>query len=128
MEKFKKRFNRYPSTAAASAYTIMYEYKSAVERAGSFESARVIKALEDHEYQLLKDKQVWRGFDHQSVQSVYTVRCNPAEQVLKDKYHLDYFSIIDSIPGEEAAITRAEWNTARRAAGKSIYLEKLPGE
>ncbi len=128
VETFKKRYNRYPSTAAASAYTIMYEYKAAVERAGAFDTAAVIKALENHEYQLLKDKQVWRDFDHQSVQTVYTVRCNQADRVLEDKYNLDYFTIIGSVPGEEAAITRAEWNAARRAAGKPTHYEKLPGE
>jgi len=128
VEAFKKRFNRYPSTSAASAYTIMYEYKSAVERAGTFDTTDVIKALEGHEYQLLKDKQTWRAFDHQSVQTVYTVRCNPADVVLKDKYHLDYFTILGSIPGNQAVRTRSEWNAVRRAAGKPTYLEKLPGE
>ena len=123
VEDFRKRFVRYPSSAAASAYTIMHEYKAAVERAGSFETSAVIKALEGHPYQLLKDRQVWRAFDHQSVQTVYTVRCNPAQTVLKDRFHLDYFSIIGSTPGDEAAITHAEWNAMRRAAGKPIHLE-----
>lgn len=128
IEKFTRRFNRYPSTSAASAYTIMHEYKAAVERAGTFETAAVIKALEGHQYQLLKEKQVWREFDHQSVQSVYTVRCNPADKVLKDKYHLDYFTILGSIPGDMAAVTRSQWNAVRRSAGKPLSLEKLPGE
>ena len=128
VEKFAKRFNRYPGTAGASAYAIMYEYKAAVERAGSFDSAKVIKALEGHEYQLLKDKQVWRDFDHQSVQTVYVVRLNPPAVVLKDKYHLDYFDIISSTPGDEAFRTRDEWNAARKAAGKPTHLERLPGE
>ena len=33
VEKFTPRFKRYPSSSAASAYTIVYEYKAAVERA-----------------------------------------------------------------------------------------------
>jgi ABC-type branched-subunit amino acid transport system substrate-binding protein len=123
VEKFKKRFNRYPSTSAASAYTIMHEYKAAVERAGTFNTNAVIKALEGHEYQILKDRQVWRRFDHQSVQTVYTVKCNPIEVVLKDKYNLDYFTIIGSLPGTMAARTRAEWNAVRKAAGKPTYLQ-----
>jgi ABC-type branched-subunit amino acid transport system substrate-binding protein len=128
VEKFAKRYNRYPTTSGASAYTIMHEYKAAVERAGTFASPAVIKALEGHTYQLLKDKQTWRDFDHQSVQTVYAVRANPKEIVLKDKYHLDYFEIIDSMAGSEAAITREEWNNVRRAAGKPTQLERLPGE
>ena len=99
-----------------------------MERAGSFDGARVVKALEGHEYELLKDKQVWREFDHQSVQTVYVVRCNSPEVVLKDKYHLDYFDIISSTPGNLAFRTREEWNAARKAAGVPLHLEKLPGE
>lgn len=123
VERFKKRFSRYPSTSAASAYTIMHEYKAAVERAGTFETEAVIKALENHEYQLLKDKQRWRTFDHQSIQTVYTVRCNDEEIVLKDKRHLDYFTIIDSLPGEQAARSRSEWIAVRKAAGKPIRIQ-----
>jgi len=99
-----------------------------VERSGAFDSPAIIKALEGHEYQLLKDKQVWRDFDHQSVQTVYAVRCNPQAIVLKDKYKLDYFEILSSLTGEEAMRTRDEWNAARKAAGKPTHLEKLPGE
>lgn len=128
VNKFAQRFNRYPSNAGASAYTSLHEYKAAVERAGSFEAAAVIKALEGHPYQILKDQQRWRRFDHQSVQTVYIVRCNPPSVVLEDKYHLDYFEIIDHIPGSEAFRTRTEWNAARRAAKQPIYLEPLPGE
>ena len=128
VEDFQKEHQRYPSTSAASAYAIMHEYKSAVERAGSFESKKVIKALEGHRYQLLKDQQVWRNFDHQSVQTVYVVRCKPREEVVKNKYNLDYFDIIDSLPGDLAAITRQEWHDVRRKAGKPTRLEKLPSD
>ena len=128
VEDYRKANTRYPSSSAASAYTILFEYKAAVERAGSFETAAVIKALEGHRYQLLKDQQVWREFDHQSVQTVYVVRCKPRDEVVKNKYNLDYFEIIDSLPGNMAACTRREWNKARDAAGKLARLEKLPGE
>jgi ABC-type branched-subunit amino acid transport system substrate-binding protein len=128
VEKFAAKYNRYPDTSGASAYTILYEYKAAVEKAGTFDVPAVIKALEGREYTLLKDKQLWRDFDHQSVQTVYAVKCKPADAVLKDKYQLDYFEILDSMPGEQAAVTRDEWNAVRSAAGKPTSLEKLPGE
>ena len=128
VEEYKKKNTRYPSTSAASAYTIMWEYKNAVERAGSFDSAKVIKALEGHRYRLLKDEQQWRAFDHQSVQTVYVVRCKPRDEVVKNKYNLDYFEIIDRLPGNKSVRTRDEWNKVRRAAGKLARLEKLPGE
>jgi len=128
VEAFGQKYNRYPSTSGASAYTILYEYKTAVQRAGTFDTAAVIKALEGHAYTLLKDRQVWREFDHQSVQTVYAVKCNPQAVVLKDKYRLDYFEILSSIPGEEAARTREEWNAVRAAAGKPLHLENLADE
>lgn len=128
VEDFVAKYDRYPSTSGASAYTILNEYKAAVERAGAFDAPAVIKALEGHAYTLLKDKQVWRDFDHQSVQTVYAVKCNPAPVVMRDKYRLDYFEIISEMPGEQAVRTREEWNAVRQAAGKPTSLEKLPGE
>jgi branched-chain amino acid transport system substrate-binding protein len=128
IEDFQKRHVRYPSSSAASAYTILYEYKAAVERAGTFDSASVIKALEGHRYQMLKDEQVWRDFDHQSVQTVYVVRCKPRDEVVKNKHNLDYFEIIDSLPGRLAVRTQQEWREVRKSAGKPTRLERLPGD
>jgi branched-chain amino acid transport system substrate-binding protein len=125
VETFAAKYDRYPSTSGASAYTIMYEYKAAVERAGAFTAPKVIAALEGHSYQLLKDKQTWRDFDHQSVQTVYAVKCKPQAEVLKDKYKLDYFEIISSMPGEQAAITKAEWQEVRRQNNLAAELEPL---
>ncbi len=125
VEKFGKRFGRYPSTSGASAYTIVYQYRDAVQRAKTLNSADVIRALEGHTYQQLKDKQTWRPFDHQSIQTVYAVKCKPKAAVLKDKFKLDFFEIIDSMPGAEAVRTRDEWNAARINAGKPTRLETL---
>jgi branched-chain amino acid transport system substrate-binding protein len=127
VDDFVKRYGRYPSTSAASAYTILYEYKAAAERAGSFETVGIVKALEGHSYQLLKDLQTWRDFDHQSIQTVYMVKCKPAAEVLKDPLKLDYFEIIHSMPGGEAARTYEEWKAIRIKAGKEPALEHLPG-
>jgi len=123
VEKFSEKYGTYPSTSAASAYTILYEYKNAVERAKTFESKGVIGALEGHKYLSLKDEQAWREFDHQSIQTVYAVKCKSQKEVLKDKYNQDYFEIIDKITGEEAACTRDEWISARKSAGKPLELE-----
>ena len=128
VEAFAKRYERYPCTSGASAYTILWEYKDAVERAKSFDGAAVVRALEGHAYTRLKDRQVWREFDHQSVQRVWAVRCRPAAEVLKDKYRQDYFEVLGSLPGEEAAVGFAQWKAQRAAAGKAPELEKLPGE
>ncbi len=125
VEDYAAKYGRYPSTSGASAYTILYEYKNAAETAGSFETAAVVKALEGRTYTWLKDEQWWRDFDHQSVQTVYVVKCKPEVEVMKDKYRLDYFDILSSSPGSDVFITKPEWEAARQAAGKPTQLETL---
>jgi len=128
VERFAERYKRYPCTSGASAYVILHEYKAAVERAGSFAGPAVVRALEGHAYTRLKDAQTWRAFDHQSVQTVYAVRCKSAAEVQRDKFKLDYFEIIDVLPGAQAAVTQDEWKALRVAAGRPPALEKLGGE
>ncbi len=122
VEAFSQRYDMRPSTSAASAYSILYQYKDAVERAGTTETGAVIKALEGHTYSFLKDTQEWRAFDHQNVQTVYVVRINPRDKVVADPYSSDYFDIIDSMPGNDAAQTLEEWQAERREAGKPTTL------
>ena len=123
VEDFGIKYKSYPSTSAASAYTIMYQYKEAVERAGGFDTKEVIAMLEGHKYTLLKDEQVWRAFDHQSIQTVYAVRCKPEAQVLKDKYKQDYFEIIKAMAGEKAVRSKDRWARTRKATG--LHLAEL---
>ncbi len=125
VNKFSERHSRYPSTSGASAYSILHEWKAAAERAGSFEGPAVVKALEGHSYSHLKDGQTWRDWDHQSLQTVYAVKCKPESEVKKDKFGMDYFEIINSMTGEEAFRTREQWNAVRTAAGKPTELESL---
>ena len=126
--RFADRYGRYPCWGAAKAYTILWEYKYAVERAGSFQAVDVIQSLEGHRFSLLKDEQEWRKFDHQNIQTVYLVKCKQKEDVIKDRYQLDYFEIIDSLPGNDAVRTYDEWKAARLEDGLPPYFEKLPGE
>ncbi len=123
VEKFAKIYNSYPSSSAASAYTILYQYKDAVERAGTFDTKKVIEALEGHSFVSMKDEQVWRAFDHQAVQSVYTVRCKPAEEVRRDKFKEDYFEILYKMDGDEAARSKEYWLKLRKDANKPAELE-----
>ena len=120
---FSERYKMRPSSAAASAYSIVYQYRDAVERAGTTRTDAVIQALEGHRYTFLKDEQQWRAFDHQNVQSVYVVRIRPREQVLADEYSSDYFEIVHTLPGEQAVRTRQEWEADRRAAGMPLTLQ-----
>jgi ABC-type branched-subunit amino acid transport system substrate-binding protein len=124
VKKFEDRYKRYPSTSGASAYVILYEYKDAVERAKSFDTKAVIKALEGHKYTGLKDEQYWRDWDHQSIQTVYAVKCKPAADIKKDKYQQDYFEIINTMKGDDAAIGKAEWTEIRAKVGMPATLEE----
>ncbi len=128
IEKFTKRFGRYPCWGAATAYTNAIEYSNAVRRANSFDANKVIYALEGHKFSLLKDEQEWRSFDHQNVQTVYVIQCNTAKKIREDKLKLDYFQILERFPGKDVVQTQAEWERARREVGRDIIFERFPGE
>ncbi|TAN41985.1 MAG: ABC transporter substrate-binding protein [Nitrospirae bacterium] len=123
VEKFEKKYGRYPTTSGASAYVIIHQYKEAVERAKTLDTAAVIKALEGHKYIGLKDEQYWREWDHQSVQTVYAVKCKPAAAVKNSKYGLDFFEIISTMKGEDAAIKLNDWTAVRSRVGAPAVLE-----
>jgi len=123
VEKFASKYQSYPSTSAASAYTILHQYKSAVERAGTFETKAVISTLEGHKFTSLKDEQVWRAFDHQTIQTVYAVKGKPQSEVLKSKFKQDFFEIMKEMKGEKAARSELRWTRVRQAAGKPIVLD-----
>lgn len=123
VEAFSSQHNMRPSSAAASAYSIVHQYKDAVERAGTTNTADVIRALEGHKYSLLKDEQEWRAFDHQNVQSVYLVRMQSRDEVLADEYNSGFYEILGSVPGPEAARTLEEWQAVRREAGVPLTLQ-----
>ncbi|WP_372964588.1 ABC transporter substrate-binding protein [Marinobacter sp.] len=122
VEAFSSRYDMRPSSSAASAYSIVYQYKDAVEKAGTTNTANVIRALENHTYSFLKDEQYWRKLDHQNIQTVYVVKVKPRTAVVADEYASDYFEIIDAMPGEQAAQTQEEWEERRRQAGKPLQL------
>ncbi len=127
VEAFVRRYRRYPSTSAASAYSIVHEYKDAVIRAQSFKTNDVVLALEGWSYSLLKDEQTWRSLDHQNIQTVYLVRGNTIKTVLSDPLRLDYFDIIESLPGKDSAITEEDWKRKRIEHGLKPHLEPLTG-
>lgn len=123
VQAFDDRYQTHPSSSAASAYSIVYQWADAVKRARSFDSEAVLAALENHRYRLLKDEQFWRPFDHQNVQTIYAVRVKPRDEVLKDKFKQDYFEIVHRLSGEEAAPSLAEWQAERSAAAQPLALK-----
>jgi len=125
VKKFEERYNRYPTTSGASAYVILHEYKAAVEQAKTFKTKAVIAALEGRKYIGLKDEQYWRKFDHQSVQTVYAVKVKPAAEVKKSKYQMDYFDIIATMKGDDAAVDFKEWSEIREMVNMKPELEEF---
>ena len=59
------------------------------------------------------------------MQTVYAVKCKPQAEVLKDKFQLDYFEILSSLPGDQAVVTQAQWQQERAAKGLASTLEPL---
>ena len=120
---FKTRYQMYPSSSAASAYSIVQQWADAARRANRLDSEALIKALEGHRYSLLKGEQQWRAFDHQNLQTVYAVKVKPRDEVLKDPLKQDYFEIVDRLDASTALPSLADWQAERRAGGQPLTLQ-----
>ena len=118
--EYIEQHREYPDSAAASAYAIVQQWAEAVRRSASLDSEKLIGALEDHSYSLLKGPQQWRAFDHQNVQSVYAVRVKARSQIMQDLLKQDYFEIIHRMDGEDAAPSQDEWQQQR---GEQLTLQ-----
>ncbi|CAK8720820.1 hypothetical protein GKODMF_12395 [Candidatus Electrothrix gigas] len=125
----------YPSSSAASAYNILYQYKEAVERLYDIyqgnshdekkekeydqevvtkvfdDTEGLIDQLENAKYTGVKDEQQWRDFDHQSLQSVFVVQGKK-----KPENANDYFQILNKY--DKVAIPKILWIWQRLMAGK----------
>ncbi|QMV64996.1 ABC transporter substrate-binding protein [Pseudomonas berkeleyensis] len=123
VQAFKSRYEMYPSSSAASAYSIVQQWADAAKRANSLDSEALIKALEGHRYTLLKDEQQWRAFDHHNLQTVYAVRVKPRDEVLKDPLKQDYFEIVDRLDANSALPSLAQWQAERSAGGHPPTLQ-----
>jgi len=77
--RFRERWgNRYPNYSAETTYSAIYALKAAIEKAGSIETADVIKALEGLCLDTPAGHRCFRPEDHQAVYNV------PAGQVVWD--------------------------------------------
>ena len=119
---YSERYGSFPSSAAASAYSTVHQFRDAADRSRSLKTDALIRALEGHRYSLLKDDQNWRALDHQNVQSVYVVKGRQRDEVIASPQHADYFDILLQLPAEDSAISADDWQALRKAAGKSGRL------
>lgn len=120
VDDYIRLYQEYPDSAAASAYGIVQQWADAVRRSASLNSGKLIRALEDHRYSLLKGPQQWRAFDHQNVQSIYAVRVKSRDQIMQDPLKQDYFEIIHQMSGEAAAPNHDDWQQER---GEELELQ-----
>lgn len=123
VKNFTERYDLYPSSSAASAYSIVHQWAEAATRARTLDSESLIKALEGHKYQLLKGPQEWRALDHQNLQTVYAVKVKSRDEIMTDRSKQDYFEIVGRMDGTLAAQTPEEWKQERIAAGQPPQLQ-----
>ncbi len=98
VDSFRSRYGKAPGSSAAAAWVAINQWASAVERAGTVDSGSVIKALEGHNFTLLKDEEKWRSWDHQAISSVYVVTGKSRAEA---KGPWDLLKIVDEKKGED---------------------------
>jgi len=67
---FRKKWNHYPAYVSETAYSSIYAYKAAVEKAGSKDTKAVVAALEGMEMNSPAGKRLFRKEDHQAIYDV----------------------------------------------------------
>jgi branched-chain amino acid transport system substrate-binding protein len=70
IERFKKRWNRYPNYSAETTYSAFFIMKAAVEKAGSLETAKVIDAMKGMQIRNPGGVRVFRAEDQQFIYNV----------------------------------------------------------
>lgn len=68
--RFHKRWGHYPAYVSETAYSSIYAFKAAVEKAGSKDTKAVIQALEGMEMDSPAGRRVFRKEDHQAIYDV----------------------------------------------------------
>jgi len=76
---FREEYGEVPPYIAASAYSGMITMLECIERAGSTEPQKVIKAWEDYEYDGITGGEKWRACNHQLIKHYFSVKCKGPE-------------------------------------------------
>jgi branched-chain amino acid transport system substrate-binding protein len=102
-----EKYNHTPTSRCYLGYAAMGQILEAVQRAGTTDTHAVIKALEGHEFDGLKEgKSVFRAWDHQHVQDVLV------GEAFGKELGLGHYKILATVPGETVAGTIAQ-NTCK---------------
>lgn len=105
VQAFTQEHGRPPGASAASAWVALMEWAAAVGPAGTTEANEVIRELEGHTFNLLKDSEKWRSWDHQAISSVYIVQGKSPQEMAGE---WDVLHILESIPGREVMRSQAQ--------------------
>lgn len=88
------KYNHTPTSRCYLGYAAMTQILEAIQRAGTTETAALIKALEGHEFDGLKEgKSVFRASDHQHVQDVLV------GEAFGKELGLGHFKILATVSG-----------------------------
>jgi branched-chain amino acid transport system substrate-binding protein len=89
------KYNHTPTSRCYLGYAAMTQILEAIQRAGTTETAALIKALEGHEFDGLKEgKSVFRAADHQHVQDVLV------GEAFGKELGLGHYKILATISGD----------------------------
>ena len=95
------KYNHTPTSRCYLGYAAMMQILEAVQRAGTTETGAVIKALEGHDFDGLKEgRSYFRAWDHQHVQDVLV------GQAYGKELGLGHYQILATIPGDAVAGAR----------------------
>src|SRR5438445_345304 len=101
------KYNHTPTSRCYLGYAAMMQILEAVRRAGTTDTAAVIKSLEGHEFDGLKEgRSFFRAWDHQHVQDVLV------GQAYGKELGLGHYQILATVPGDAVAGSR-EQNACR---------------
>jgi len=92
------KYNHTPTSRCYLGYAAMTQILEAIQRAGSTDTAALIKALEGHEFDGLKEgKSVFRAADHQHVQDVLV------GEAFGKELGLGHYKILATVSGDIVA-------------------------
>jgi len=92
------KYNHTPTSRCYLGYAAMSQILEAVRRAGTTDTASVIRALEGHEFDGLKEgRSYFRAWDHQHVQDVLVGKAYGKE------LGLGHYEILATVPGDAVA-------------------------
>ncbi|MGZ8382561.1 MAG: ABC transporter substrate-binding protein [Nitrospira sp.] len=94
-----EKYNHTPTSRCYLGYAAMTQILEAMQRAGTTETDALIKALEGHEFDGLKEgRSYFRASDHQHVQDVLVGEAYGKE------LGLGHYKIVTTVPGESAGL------------------------